>query len=181
MRAGYRRQQGFAILTYVLVAVALIGIATAVEVLSANNSIVTDRQWAVTGQIVAQANLLRQKLLDCAGQGGNNATSNHPAYPVGTNAAVSGLTCPASAASVFSGTDGVFLPPAPPGFNSWTYTNDATSVRLLLQVTSAGNVASLTPVLNRAVANFGAIASGGAAAVITTVATGDTFELIVSN
>ena len=112
-----RNSRGFALLTYVIAAGALMAVLTAVMLLGANRSNIGDRSWSTSAQIVAQANLIRSKLLDCAnanGSGGNNGTGNHPSFPKNTGTAGDwelirggGLICPASGGNLITGSDGV--------------------------------------------------------------------------
>ncbi|MFO0753551.1 MAG: hypothetical protein U0411_09540 [Thermodesulfovibrionales bacterium] len=92
----------------------------------------------VASQIVAQANMIRQKVLVCSllYPGGNNGTGSHISYPGGSDAAVSTLSCPGSGQNLWTGVDGQALPKAPDGFNDWKYSNDAASVRISLRAAS---------------------------------------------
>lgn len=71
--------------------------------------------------------------------GGNNGTGYSPQYPGATTAtSVGTVTCPGRTGyTLFTGGDGVFLPPTPAGFTGWNYINDASGVRIVL--TSDGN------------------------------------------
>jgi hypothetical protein len=170
------RQHGFAIISYVLAAAGMLAVMSAMLLLSSNRSSTADQQWSMAAQITAQGNLLRQRVLDCAGQGGDNGTVNHPSYPQGSNTVVTALTCPYTGQSLLSGTDGIFLPPPPSGFNAWTYTNNASTVQLRLQATDSASAAGYAAALNSAVAKFGVVA-----AIVTATSANDTFQLTVSN
>lgn len=167
-----RAQRGFAVLSYTLATLVLLGITAAVVLVSSNRSSNADQQWVATSKIIAQANLLRQKILDCAGQNGNNGTSTHSAYPLGSAidqvTTVALLTCPYSSQNLFSGTDGVFLPPAPTGFATWQYLNSSTAgVQLQLTATTFTGYAS---VFAKVVQTFGSSAS----------TSGNTFTLVIA-
>jgi hypothetical protein len=169
------RQRGFTV-AYLIGGVALLSLATAAMVRSSYNSSAVDQEWSTATQMVAQANLLRQKILDCASQGGDNGSANHPAYPTGSGVAAATLTCPYGGLSLLTGTDGVFLPPAPSGFNAWTYTNNVTNVTLRLQASSSVDATRNANAMTSAAAKFGANAS-----IVTVTTASDTFQLIVTN
>jgi len=123
-------------------------------------------------QLTAQANLIRQKVSRCALEypAGNNGGASHLPYPAGTASAVSGLTCPGNNnANLWTGADGIFLPNAPTGFNSWTYTNDGTSVRISITPSTVTNFA--TTCMNNAAARFTAAEASVAANTLTIVVT----------
>jgi hypothetical protein len=178
----FRKSQGFALLTYVIAVGALMAVLTAMMLLSSNRSSVADRSWSTSAQIVAQANLIRGKLLDCASGNGDNGTSNHPAFPKDTTAGTweiirgGALICPASSGALLTGTDGVFLPPPPSGFVDWQYTNDSTSVRIRLQAVNAVSAIGESDAMTKAKAKFGTEAT-----LQTVGATNDTFQLVVVN
>ena len=175
MRNHYQR--GFAVFTYVLAALVLLGATTATMMLSSSRAQTGNQQWNETTAIIAQANLLRSKILDCASQSGDNLTANHKTYPTGSAVAVTTITCPTTGTpNVFTGTDGVFVPPPPTGFNAWIYTNDATSVRLQLKATSVANAAGYNTAMNSAVT-----ALGTAASIVTITSANDAVQLVLTN
>lgn len=112
------------------------------------------------------------------GRIGDNGTGLNPAFPyvgsstgvksggtpAGTSGAVASLYCPrtlsgsswvvgASDISLWSGYAGVFLPPAPSGFNDWQFASTANSVKI--SISYAGTSAEMAAVLSRAAAKFG--------------------------
>jgi hypothetical protein len=141
------------LLVLIIALMALIGIAIA------KGSNMFNKATAINNtitQLVAQANLIRQKIVQCATEypEGDNGTSYHKPYPSGSGVLVSTLTCPGAPAggnNLWSGIDGVFLPQTPTGFNSWVYTNDATSVRISIQTT---NTAAYSTAMQQAAAKF---------------------------
>lgn len=123
------KQYGLAVLSYLLFSVFLLGLIGAIVAKSRMGPDNAGKAWVNGSDIAAQANLIRNKLLDCSTGEGNNGSTNHPSYPLGSSAGtttlVSALTCPTNGQSLLSGTDGIFLPPTPTGFNAWQYTNKA--------------------------------------------------------
>jgi hypothetical protein len=168
-------------MTFIFAAAALVSVMTAMALLSSNRASKADQQWGTASQITAQANLLRQKILECAAQSQDNATGVHKAYPIGSATAASALTCPVTGAAVgtwaniFTGLDGVFLPPAPTGFGAWTYTNDATSVRLALAASGASTSYSMA--IAAAAKQFGNQTAGDPAFASTS----SNFQLTLAN
>lgn len=137
---GARRQAGFALVAAVIMATLILGgLTLTLARNSLNGSAISTNN--TTSMLVSQAQLIIGKLGGCmiAYPTGNNGTGFHVAYPGGSGVAVSSLTCPGSAVSLWSGTDGVFMPTIPSGFNAWQYTNDGISVRLAITTTSAAS------------------------------------------
>lgn len=166
------KQGGLAILTYLLFSIFLLGALGAAVSLSRWGSNDADKQWSAAMDMVAQANLIRSKLLDCAGNDGDNGTANHKSFPKSLNAggtvtakviteavdvAVtnSGVVCPYSNTQLMSGADGIFLPPPPKGFNAWTYLNNTDCISIRLTASSAANSTSWTSALTQAVEKLG--------------------------
>lgn len=100
-------------------------------------------------QVATQANLIRTRILLCGSDypDGSNGTSYRPALPAGSPAiAVSTLVCPGTGQNIWTGNDGVSLPPSPKFMSApWQYANDGTSARIAI----AGDTAALTQAANR--------------------------------
>lgn len=172
-----RQQQGLAVLTYLLFSIFLFGLIGAMVIKSRWGSSDADKQWGAAMDMVAQANLIRSKLLDCAGNDGDNGTPNNKPFPrtlntagtlvvakVVTEAPVtgvnnSGVVCPSNNTQLMSGADGVFLPPPPKGFNAWTYLNNTDCISIRLTASSAANSVTWAPALTQAVEKLGAAAA----------------------
>lgn len=164
----HSRQQGFAILSYVLATVAILGATTTMLALSKNSASSIEQQWASASALVAQANLIRNKILDCAAQGGYNNSNSFPAYPPGNGIEVKNLLCPSTLTPgstttnqadwnpVFTGRDGVFVPAAPSGFNNWTYTNADGKVRIDIMARTPG---TMSKAISSAASRFGTAAA----------------------
>ncbi|MBZ0158351.1 MAG: hypothetical protein K8I29_19310 [Alphaproteobacteria bacterium] len=124
--------------THLLAAVLLSATLAAVLARSGRVDATFFTKSGIVSQIVAQANMIRQKVVACSTlyPSGNNGTGNHISYPGGNDVAVSTLTCPGSGQNLWTGVDGQTLPKAPNGFSDWKYINDTTSVRIYLRATS---------------------------------------------
>lgn len=122
-----------------------------------------------SAQIVAQANLILQQIYGCVSNypTGNNGGSFHLAYPATPTASlVSNLVCPGTSANLWTGVDGIYLPTMPGDFGAWTYTNDATSVRI---ATTTTNLTAWQGAMTNAAAKFGAQASISGSTLTITV------------
>lgn len=140
-----KNQTGYGILIFILMAIVLgallaaaLGGGTSVASMMANNN--------ASQMITAQAALIRSRILQCGTEysSGNNGTTFRVIYPAAaapTN--VSALTCPGNATNLWSQSDGVTMPTAIAGFNTWQYANDATSMRLTITSTAADRTAIL--------------------------------------
>jgi len=190
------RQRGFSAITLILASIVLIGILTAAASTSMNKNQAGMAQNTTAQSIVAQVNLVSGKILKCVADypAGDNGSGNHAPYPyygtapntgVAATGAVSGLYCPGSGAggttdatdvNLFSGTDGIFLPLPPTGFSAWTYVNDGSNVRILLQASSAANATAWATALAAAAAKF----SASQASVATTTWANDTLQYIIT-
>lgn len=86
-----------------------------------------------TSQLVAQAQLIVQRIVKCATDYSEfNTTAS--GYPAGSGVPVANLLCPANSQNLWSGVDGVYLPSAPASFGAWQYTNDG---RISIAITSS--------------------------------------------
>lgn len=190
-----RHQAGYAVLTWIILIGTLTAVMAGAFALGDRQNISSLQTFSTAQQIALQAQLIRAKIGRCVSDypTGNNGTGNHAGYPYtanvagtplggtpdGTAEAVSKLYCvigasPAAADSnLWSGVDGVFLPPAPTGFNAWQYSNNGTDVRITLQTTSTSSYGAA---LAQAVSKFNA----SEAALSTTTLANDTFNLIVT-
>lgn len=131
------RQNGVAVAP-LLVVIALFGVIS-MSIALTNRSVSQGvyESMCVT-ELVSQINLIRTKITKCTVEypEGDNGTANNKPFPSGTNALVSNLVCPGNALNLWSGSDAIFLPRPPKGFNDWRYTNDATGVRISIQTTN---------------------------------------------
>lgn len=170
-------QGGFA-LVYVLAAIFLMGVLSAGMALAFRSNGQASGQQALAAQLVAQANLVRQKISQCAVEfpAGDNGTGFHPSYPATpVSGLVSDLACPGApvgANNLWTGTDGTFLPRPPTGFTAWTYVNDATSVRIQIQT---NNPVGWSAAMSQALTRF----SPSEATRVTTSLTHDTLQITV--
>jgi len=194
--AARDRQRGFSAITLILASIVLIGVLTAAASMSMNKNQSGMAQSTAAQSIVAQTNLISGKILKCVADypAGDNGSGNHVPYPyygtapntgVAATGAVSGLYCPGSGsagtsdatdANLFSGTDGIFLSPQPSGFSAWSYVNDGTNVRILLQASSAANATAWATALTAAAAKF----SASQASIVTTTWANDTLQYIIT-
>jgi hypothetical protein len=103
-------------------------------------------------QLVTDATLIQQRIVSCAfaypSSDGGGAFANYPAEP--PSDLVSDLECPGTSASLWSGSDGVFYPPAPRGYSEWTYSHTSSGIH----IQTAGPAADST-LLSEIVAELG--------------------------
>jgi hypothetical protein len=155
-----------------------IGVLVAASVATArlrNAAATGERVERVRDELLQQASTIRGKLLACVVQwpGGNNGTGHRIPYPAATvSAPVDGLECPGAPTALqplWHGTDGVLVPRPMPDFGAWSYTNDATSMRLSIDAANAFTYTSA--------------AMRSAALRLGTVATisGSTLTIVLSN
>lgn len=130
-----KNQQGFAVLAALIMAVVLVGALTQMVAFSDTMGLRNQAYGNAAAQVAAQADLIRTRVLLCGSDypDGNNGTSYHPALPGGTGVSVGLMTCPGTGQNLWSGTDGVTLPP-PPKFMGgvWWYTNDVAGARIAI-------------------------------------------------
>lgn len=140
-------QKGSA-LVYILIAIALLAALTAVFMDSSSTQTTSQSTFNTVTDLNAQTNFIRSAIQECVltYPGGDDAltgTSNTP-YPINpsstylsvpaANDQVQYLKCPGNPgnsnvhASIFGGTSGKFLPPAPNLFIPWQYYNGADGV-----------------------------------------------------
>lgn len=133
-----RHQCGIALLFYVLMVVALVGLLSA-TLLRGGDALQAFSSGNFVASLNGQAALIRSRVLACAIDypAGDNGSGFQPRYPAAPTAtAVSTLLCPGSGRNLWNGDDGVNLPPALSGVAPWSYVNDATSIRIAV---TAGN------------------------------------------
>ena len=156
--------RGF-VLPLLLGAIAIMATLTAAMTLASRTGLSQVQSAGKIQQLYVQAQLVRTRLFKCGFDypSGDNGTGYRPQLPAATTAvAVSALVCPGAptaAGSLWSGTDAVWLPAPPGGFGAWTFVNDATSARIVIQGTSDADL----PVINALALRF----SPGEAAVDT--------------
>lgn len=134
------KQQGFSILTFIVITVMLAAVLSA-TLLGGTDSTRSINNNLVAQQVAAQASLIRTRILQCAIEypQGNNGSyrAKYPSAP--TIIAISALTCPGSGTNLWSA-----LFPAPAqidGLGLWQYTNDITSMRLSITTNTADRAA----------------------------------------
>lgn len=95
---------------------------------------------SINNNIVAQASLIRSRILACAIEypNGNNGTAYRTQYPAATSAInAANMTCPgANNANVWTLLDGLDYPKDVDGFGNWQYINDGTSLRIFIVTTN---------------------------------------------
>lgn len=153
-------QRGF--YGYVIGACVLLAAIGAAAINQARTAARGNYLYSTTATVYSAALTIQGKVRMCPIQfpGGNNGTGYSPQYPGATTAtAVNAVTCPGRSGYIlFTGGDGVFLPPTPSGFTGWNYLNDASGVRIIL--TSDGNsdrntiLQSVTNKLSSSVATY---------------------------
>lgn len=124
-----RRQRGF-ILGYIMTALILLGIVTAG--LSRLRDEQAGAEWVDRARVTLSENLqvIRSQVMLCAATNSGNAAGLVAAMPASSNTETGDLLqdirCPADTGSVglFDGSNTVFLPQPPRGFEPWRYVND---------------------------------------------------------
>jgi hypothetical protein len=127
------RQSGFSVLTFLMLAAALLAGLTFVFIGGGPN-VQGQLNAQKTAQLVAQAQLIVHRVTKCATDypTGDNGTSHHKPYPKDGNTgtpdtptalAVPSLICPGNNQNLWSGVDGVYAPTPIADFGAWTYTN----------------------------------------------------------
>jgi len=129
------RQAGFSILTLLTLSIALVA-ALAFVLVGSGPNVSGQMNAQRTSQLVAQAQLIIQRIVKCATDYSefNTAASG---YPAGSGVPVANLLCPANSQNLWSGVDGVYLPSAPASFGPWQYTNDTGTGRISIAITSS--------------------------------------------
>lgn len=154
---GAARQRGFSLLTLSFLAAGVLGgIVFLISGSGIQSSGQVDRN--LVAQLVAQGQLIAHRIAKCAADypQGNNGSGSYLPYPLGSGVAVSTLVCPGNGQNLWSGVDGVYLPPRPTGFADWTYSKFGP---VSIEITS------LTPALHGQVLSTAASRLGGAARV----------------
>ena len=141
-RCPPRPATGFAAAT-ALFAIALFVLLGFVASSNSRNNARAEYFHATKDQMVAQRDLIANLLVLCRAvyPDGNNGTAFHPSYPA-TPAApsyVTSLICPKPARSLWSGDASAMQPRPLSGFTPWSYTNDATSIRIAITALEAGS------------------------------------------
>lgn len=124
-----RRQRGF-ILGYIMMALILLGVVTAG--LSRLRDEQAGAEWVDRARVTLSENLqvIRSQVMLCAATNSGNAAGLVAAMPTSSNTETGDLlqdiSCPAATGSVglFDGSNTVFLPQPPRGFEPWRYVND---------------------------------------------------------
>jgi len=101
-------------------------------------------------KLMVQINAIRTVLQSCTQQypAGSNGVGGLPAFPGGAGVALGGLLCPGAPAArrpLWGGSYGLFLQPAVAGY-SWTYSNDASGVRVVAVAAAGASVNTLARV-----------------------------------
>jgi hypothetical protein len=170
------RQSGVSIITVLLIVVTLAG-GMAYLLVATGPNVQNHRNTQTTTQLIAQAQLIAHRITKCATDysEANNGSTVHKAYPLGTDAAVTSLTCPTVAnPNLWSGVDGVFPPTPIDGFGAWKYTK---AINLgdptFIEITSS------QPSAHSAAMSAAATKMGAAASVQTKTVVGDTLRLVI--
>lgn len=152
-------QSGFTLLSGLLFATAIFA-SIVLAVLGSGTNVIARLDQNKLAQLIAQSQLIATRISKCALDypAGNNGTGNHVTYPGGLDVKVKALICPGSNLNLWSGVDGVYLPPPPDAFGAWTYTN-ATPLTIQISSTQPGKQAA---VISAAAAKIGPAASATA-------------------
>lgn len=129
------RQAGFSILTLLALTVTLVA-GLAFVLIGSGPNVPGQMNSQRTSQLVAQAQLIMQRIVKCATDYSEFNTAS-PGYPAGSGVPVANLMCPANSQNLWSGVNGVYLPTAPTGFGAWQYTNDSGIGRISIVITSS--------------------------------------------
>ena len=150
-----KREHGYGVLLTIL-GVATVASALAVSLSSASDATAMMRNQAQVSTLVAQASLIRSRILQCGIEypEGDNGTGFRPPYPAEPNPSpsVSLLTCPGSGQSLWDSADAVSMPTQVSGFSSWSYSNDAVG----MSISTTAPASDYSGVANKVAAQLGA-------------------------
>jgi len=140
-RAGVRGERGFAIgpILMVITLIAVVGLFMSAGSSTLSASITTDR---TAPNLSSQADLIRAKILECWSATQGVATAG---YPVGVGVAVGALNCPgdpAGSQNLWTGARPTILPLPPQGFGAWSYSNDASGIRIQIAPVDSAHAAN---------------------------------------
>jgi hypothetical protein len=150
------RQSGFSVLSLLLLTVALLA-GLVFAFFGGGPNIQGQLNAQKTAQLVAQAQLIVQRIAKCATDypAGDNGTAYHLPYPKDANGsalAVSALRCPGNGdKNLWSGSDGVYAPTPITGFGAWTYQNTSPDPAKIVITSTDAN----TSVISQAVSKIG--------------------------
>lgn len=169
-----KKASGFA-LGYALFALAILSLTIA-ALARVNGQGADGKRMADTrDEVIQQVNLIRAKLIACSVYfpGGDNGLGYRLQLPVTpTSSLVVDAVCPGNPntnKSIWSLSDGVYMPRSLTGLSSWSYKHDASSARISITAVSGGN--AMTAALNNAALRFGVQAS----------VSGSTLTLLIAN
>jgi hypothetical protein len=151
-------------MAYLLAALAIASVVMTAWARLGNQAADGKRVADLRDAVVAQASLIRSKLLACTMTypGGNNGLGFRLAFPAApTGGLVADLLCPGTGTNInkplWSTSDGIYAPRTLNGLSAWSYAHDAASIRIRISATGSGNVP--TAALNNAALRYGAQAS----------------------
>lgn len=159
---NHQKNRGL-ILGQILFSLAVLAIVVSSISAMTRNSADRERVSNLTDTITREAEIIRAKLLSCviSYPAGDNGTGFHPEYPARpASGLVADLACPgapSASGDIWPGQDGISIPPVANGLSSWSYENDATSIRI-----SISSIPGDTPAkaaINTAAKRFGSDAS----------------------
>lgn len=152
-------------MSYVLVGLAIMSLSIMVVSRMGNKTNDSKRMVEVRDEVTNQVALIRSKLIACSVfyPGGNNGLGYRPQLPITPIAGVLSnvadgyvvdVLCPGNPnanKSIWSSSDGVYMPRKLTGLGDWKYIHDATSARISVAAIGAGaiNLSALTNVALR--------------------------------
>lgn len=140
-------QRGFGI-AYILSFIAILSLVVAALAILSRDSAQSRANLIASTAILDQVQLIRNRILVCGVSypTGDNQTGVRSMYPATPGSLLlADAVCPGQPLpnNLWTGTNGLILPPVPPGYQSWTYTNDAASMRIELQPITPGQATAL--------------------------------------
>lgn len=161
-----RKQKGIA-LAYLIAVITLLTVISAAWSLTSRSTVQAQWNSDTKRTLLDQYQLIVGRLVYCgvAYPAGDNGTGFRGRFPgAATSVGVDTLVCPGQAVpnNLWSGIGGLTLPATPARFSPWSYTNDATSMRIAVSVTAGVADTQAIGVLDNVVALIGqgAVRSG---------------------
>jgi hypothetical protein len=140
-------QRGFGI-AYILSFIAILSVVIAALAMLSRDNAQARLNLVASTAILDQVQLIRNRILVCGVQypTGDNLTGIRTMYPATPGSLLlSDAVCPGQPApnNLWTGSNGLILPPPPAGFSPWRYENDNVSMRIESQPLIPGQATAL--------------------------------------
>ena len=154
-----KQSRGF-IMSYVLVALALLSLSVAVVARMSGKAADGKRMADIQDEVMSQAGLIRAKLISCMVSYPGGDPTTHDPLPATTSSGtvVSTLNCPGdpnASQALWKSAEGIYAPRSLTGMSNWVFVhNTASAASISITATSGGN--ATVAALNNAALRFGA-------------------------